>query len=180
MSLIRASLFSLATLLALNAAFADDTAKTLIFNADTDQVDHFADLPPDGLALLRNDREEFPDGPPTNLRCTDHELDAWKEQVLCRIVPLSPIPGTNYLVIGVGALRGAHIVPFWIIHQDSHGTSILFKTRSDAISVLPKTTNGFRELSSNWVRQAGAIVFTSHYRFNGKTYVEYSSTTTRN
>lgn len=162
-------------------ALAQQPAKTIVFNADTDSVSHFVDLPTRALSLLTSDKEDFPDGAPADLHCSDRELQrsslpgGWKDQILCTSLPLSTEPGRNYLVIGVGALRGAHIVPLWIFHQDDRGVSLIFKTRSDAIRILGNSSKSYREIESVWDQQAGAIVFTDRYGFNGRVYARYSS-----
>src|SRR3982750_2563957 len=66
-----------------------------------------------------------------------------KEQILCTTLRLSASSGTDYLIIGVGTLRGAHIVPFWIVHESVNGPEVLFKTRSDALTILSSTHNGY-------------------------------------
>ena len=83
-------------------------------------------------------------------------------------------------MLGSGSLTGAHILPFWIIHQDSAGVSVLFKTRADGLSIRPVRYNHYREVEVDWVLQTGAVVTTKRYRFNGKGYVEFFSRETHN
>jgi hypothetical protein len=155
--------------------FGQQTLGSLSFSSEEDRVADSVHLPESVRALLLNDKEDFPDGPPANLHCEDHE-GAGPEprpEILCRKLALSSQAGTDYLVIGVGDLRGAHIVPFWLFHQDDSGASLLLKTRSDRIEITPKRFNGYAEVRSTWIQGAGSNIVTDSYRFNGKTYVRY-------
>ena len=137
------------------------------------------------MALLLTDKKDFPDGAPPNLRCNTHESTGILSenpapQLLCGIVPLSSKTGTDYLVLGDGTLVGAHILPFWIFHQDSSGVSLLFKTRSDSLDITTRKHNGYRDLESTWILQTGRTVHTERYQFNGKRYMKFSSHNTHN
>jgi hypothetical protein len=129
------------------------------FSSKTEALKHPVQLPKEVLTLLATDTEDFPHGSK---------------------LPLFSVKGSDYLIIGVGSLRGAHIVPFWIFHQGSSGTSLLFKTRSDDLTVLTRSYNGYPELESTWIYQAGGRIVTERYRFNGKTYVRFSTRETHN
>lgn len=155
--------------------FGQTPAQSLSFSSEDERVSDFVQLPQNVLVLLLNDKDDFPDGPPSNLHCEDHEQagDEPRPEILCRRLPLSSRSGESYLVIGVGGLRGAHIVPFWLFHQDDLGASLLFKTRSDRIEITPERFNGYPEVRSTWVEGAGATIVTDSFRFNGKTYVRY-------
>jgi hypothetical protein len=174
--------FTLLTLfMSVSLCFGQRTAQTLSFSSEDEKVTNFVHLPSSVLVLLLSDKEDFPDGPPSNVHCEDHEQagqelqagDEPRPQILCRKVPLSSQAGENYLVIGVGGLRGAHIVPFWLFHHDDHGASLLFKTRSDQFEITPKWFNGYAELRSTWIQGAGATIVTDSFRFDGKKYVRY-------
>ena len=151
----------------------------LEFNTETTSLKHPVQLPPEVLQLLTNDKEDFPKGTPEGLRCSDHEhspnANEPQEQILCTTLHLSSSPGTDYLIIGVGALRGAHIVPFWIIHRGTEVPVLYFKTRADALTILSSTNNGYRELVATFVYGAGARIRDERYRFNGKSYKLFSS-----
>jgi hypothetical protein len=149
--------------------------QTLSFSSEDERVSEFVQLPNSVLALLLNDKEDFPDGPPSNVHCEDHELagDERRPEILCRKLSLSSKAGESYLVIGVGGLRGAHIVPFWLFHLDVGGASLLLKTRSDQIDLTPKQFNGFAEVRSTWIQGAGATIVTDSFRFDGRKYVRY-------
>jgi hypothetical protein len=156
----------------------------LSFNADTDSVQNAVQLPADARALLTSDREDFPNGTPKHLRCSgiEHPPKAGEpeEQLLCTTLHLSSSSGKDYLVIGVGGLRGAHIVPFWIIHQGPHEPAIVFKTRADALTILSSVHNGYAELVATFMYEAGARIRDERYRFDGKSYKLFSSRETRN
>ena len=173
MSPIIRVLAMLALLSWVDVCFAQKTAQPLSFSSEDTKVVDFVQLPQGILALLLNDKGDFPDGPPSNVRCEDHEQPRGEPQpeILCRRLLLSPQPGTDYLVVGVGDLRGAHIVPFWLFHQDGRAASLLFKTRSDQLEILPKRFNGYSEISATWISGAGANIVTDTFRFNGKIYV---------
>lgn len=155
--------------------FTQETVRSLSFSSEDERVADFVKLPDSVLALLLTDKEDFPDGPPSNMHCEDHEQATTeiRPEILCRRIPLSSQSGEDFLVIGVGGLRGAHVVPFWLFHRGSTGTSLLLKTRSDQIEVTPKRLNGYAEVRSTWIEGAGATIVTDSFRFNGKTYARY-------
>ena len=154
-------------------------AQSLSFSSEDERVANFVQLPQSVLVLLLSDKEDFPNRDPANVRCEDHEQagDEPRPEILCRRIPLSSQPGENYLVIGVGGLRGAHIVPFSLFHRDDHGASLLFKTRSDQFKITPKRFNGYAEIRSTWIMGAGATIVTDSFRFDGKSYVRYDRQT---
>jgi len=158
---------------------AQQHTKAMTFSSEGDPFKNPVQLPPEALALLTSDKEDFPDGPPKNFHCDDqeqlHNKDEPAEQILCTKLPLSSSGEENYLVIGVGALRGAHIVPFWLIHQSNGKATILFKTRADALTVLPNSYNGYREIAATFIYGAGASIETDRFRFKGKTYKRIST-----
>jgi hypothetical protein len=172
---IKKPLAALTLFLSVGSCFGQETPRSLSFSSEDQRVADFVQLPQSVLVLLLNDKEDFPDGPPSNVHCEDHEQagDEPRPEILCRKLPLSSQAGTNYLVIGVGDLRGAHIVPFWLFHQDEGGASLLLKTRSDQIEITPKRFNGYAEVRSTWIQGAGATIVTDTFRFNGKTYVRF-------
>ncbi len=155
--------------------FGQGPAQPLSFSSEDQRVADFVEIPPNVLKLLLSDREDFPVGPPSNIHCVDHEQPGGgvRPQILCRSVPLSSQSGENYLVIGVGGLRGAHIVPFWLFHMDGHGVSLLFKTRSDEIEITPNLFNGYADVRSTLIESAGATIVTDSFRFNDGKYVQY-------
>jgi hypothetical protein len=175
MSPIRKSLALLTLFSSVGLCFAQRSAQSLSFSSEDESVADFVKLPQGVLALLLNDKEDFPNGPPLNVHCEDHEQagDEPRPEILCRRLPLSSQTDTNYLVIGVGGLRGAHIVSFWLFHQDGSGASLLFKTRSDQLEISLKHTNGYAEVRSTWVEGAGATIVTDTFHFNGRAYVRY-------
>jgi hypothetical protein len=159
----------------LGLCFGQRTPGPLSFSSEDQAVADFVQLPQSVLALLLNDKEDFRNGSPLNLHCEDRE-EAGPElrpEILCRKLTLSSHAGTDYLVIGVGNLRGAHVVPFWLFHQDENGASLLFKTRSDQIEIMSKRFNGYPEVRSTWIQGAGALIVTNSFRFDGKAYVQF-------
>jgi hypothetical protein len=177
MSSMKKALAAVALFLSIASCLAQRLHPSLSFSSEDQRVSQFVNLPKNVLALLLNDKEDFPDGPPTNVHCEDHEQagDGPRPEILCR--KLSSKTGANYLVIGVGDLRGAHIVPFWLFHQDGSKASLLLKTRSDAIEILSKQFNGHAEVRSTWVQDAGGTLVTDSFRFDGKAYVRYRRNT---
>ncbi len=175
MSSIKKPFAALTLILLVGLCFGQETPRSLSFSSDDERVADFVQLPQSALVLLLNDKEDFPNGPPSNVRCEDHEQagDEPRAEILCRKLPLSSQDGTNYLVIGVGGLRGAHIVPFWLFHQDDGGASLLLKTRSDQLDIMPNRFNGYAQVRSTWILRAGATIVTDSFRFNGKNYVRY-------
>jgi hypothetical protein len=158
----------------LSLCFGQKPTQSLSFSSEDERVADFVKLPQSVLVLLLSDKDDFPDGP-SNVHCEDHEQagDEPRPEILCRRVPLSSQLGENYLVIGAGGLRGAHIVPFWLFHLDGHGASLLFKTRSDQIEIAQKCFNDYAEVRSTWFQGAGATIVTDSFRFDGKKYVRY-------
>jgi hypothetical protein len=157
----------------------------LSFSADTDSIHNPVQLPADVLTLLTSDKEDFPNGAPEHLQCSDHEKyptqgDDPSEQLLCTTLPLPSSLGKDYLIIGVGALRGAHIVPFWIIHNEIGGPVLLLKARADGLEILSTIHNHRHELVVTSVFQAGATVRDEYFRFDGKSYKLFSSKETHN
>lgn len=65
------------------------TVQSLSFNSDDERVADFVQLPQRVLTLLLNDKEDFPDGPPTYLHCEDHEQGGGepRPEILCRKLP---------------------------------------------------------------------------------------------
>lgn len=156
--------------------FGQTPTHTLSFSSDTDNVPNFVQLPQDVLRLLLNDREDFPSGQPLVERCENREQAGShpiRPEILCTKVHISSQSGDNYLIIGVGGLRGAHIVPFWLFHHDAKGASLLLKTRSDQIDIIPTQFQGYAEIRSTWIMGAGATTVTDSFRFNGLKYVRF-------
>jgi hypothetical protein len=153
--------------------FGQHSVESLSFSSEDEKVANFVQLPQEILSLLVNDKEDFPDSEAPSLHCEGHEepTPEPQPQILCRTVPLSSQTGADFLVIGVGGLRGAHIVPFWLFHQDGNRAPLLLKTRSDQIEITPKRFNGHAEVRSTWIQGAGATIVTDTFRFNGKIYV---------
>jgi hypothetical protein len=160
--------------------------RDLDFSAEMDSVENPAQLPPDAMKLLLSDKVDFPNGENDAFRCTDREhppaiAGEPEDQILCTALPLSSSPGKDYLVIGVGRLSGAHIVPFWIIHVGPDGPILLFKTRSDALSIRSRKYRGYGELVATFIfGAAGATIRDERYRFDGKRYKLFSAQETHN
>jgi hypothetical protein len=149
----------------------------ITFPADTAALDHPVEAPTSVLTAITTDKDEFPDGPPRKLRCRSHEGYPQKPapQLLCTRLSLSRVSAATYLIVGVGSLRGAHIVPFWIVRRAARGDSVVFKAKCDALAVLTNRDKGYRELEATWITQSGASILTARYRFDGKAYVKFSS-----
>ncbi|HYM78641.1 MAG TPA: hypothetical protein VE377_21910 [Candidatus Dormibacteraeota bacterium] len=62
-------------------------------------------------------------------------------------------------------LGGAHIAQFWVLAKSSTGYRIVFRGRADGLSVLPKHSNGYRDLQLVIVTQAGAYVDYVNFRY---------------
>jgi hypothetical protein len=176
-SSIKKPFAALTLILSVGLCFGQEIPQSLSFSSEDPRVADFVQLPQSVLVLLLNDKEDFPNGLPSNVHCEDHEQagDEPPPEILCRKLPLSSQAGADYLVIGVGDLRGAHIVPFWLFHQGDGGASLLLKTRSDQLEITPKRFNRCAEVRSTWIQGAGAgaTIVTDIFRFNGKTYVRY-------
>jgi hypothetical protein len=158
-------------------ARAQPPERPITFHADAAALEHPIELPADAVAAIAADKSEFPDGPPRDLGCKSHERYPHKPagQLLCTKLLLSHDSATSYLIVGVGSLRGAHIVPYWIVRRTSRGYALVFKARCDSLAVLSDRYKGYRELEATWIQQSGANNLVVRYRFDGKSYVKFSS-----
>lgn len=179
MPLLSRTLAILTLSISVGLCSSQTSSKSMSFSSEDDKVADFVQLPESVLHALASDKEDFPDGAPKNLHCEQHEQagDEPRPEILCRKLSLSSEPGENYLIIGVGDLRGAHIVPFWLFHRSHDMVSLLLKTRSDQIDILPNRFNRYAEVRSTWIQGAGATIVTDRFRFDGKRYVRYNRQT---
>ena len=67
-------------------------------------------------------------------------------------------------------LGGAHIAQFWVLAKSATGYRILFRGRGDGLFVLPKHSNGYRDLQLVIVTQAGAYVDHVNVRYSKGEY----------
>ncbi|MGF7183559.1 hypothetical protein [Tunturiibacter psychrotolerans] len=152
----------------------------LTFSAEINSIHNPVQIPSDALTVLKNDKDDFPNGASEHLRCSDHEKNEPSEQILCTTLPLSSSPGTDYLIIGVGDLRGAHIVPLWIIHTEIGTPVLIFKTHADTLTILPSAHKGHRDLMATFIFGAGTTIQYEHFLFDGKSYKLSSTKETHN
>src|SRR5690348_5564040 len=99
MSSIKKLAAVLVILLSAVLSFGQQTLRSLSFSSEDAKVVNFVALPQSVLALLLSDKQDFPDGPPPNLHCEEHE-NAGPEprpEILCGKVALSSHTGTDYL-----------------------------------------------------------------------------------
>ena len=179
MPLLSRTLAILTLSMSVGLCSSQTSSKSMSFSSEDNKVADFVRLPESVLVALTNDKQDFPDGMSQNLQRERHEQvgDEPRPEILCRRLSLSSEPGENYLIIGVGGLRGAHIVPFWLFHRSHDTVSLLLKTRSDQIDILPKQFNGYAEVRSTWIQRAGTTIITDSFRFNGEKYVRHNRQT---
>lgn len=171
----KASAGLLALFLSIGVCSGQKAAASFSFSSEDDKITDMVQIPDSVRHVLLSDDEDFPNGQQKNLHCDDHEsADSGSAPViLCKKLGSSAQAGDVYLVIGVGSLRGAHILPFWIIRQDANGASLLFKTRSDGLDVSPKQFNGLPQIESFWIMNGGHALYTDSFRFDGKKFARY-------
>jgi hypothetical protein len=149
----------------------------IAFPSDAAALRHPIDLSPTAIAAIAADKDAFPNGLPRDLHCKARERYPHRPtaQLLCTKLPLAHDASDNYLIIGVGSLRGAHLVPYWIVRQSSRGDKLIFKAKCDNLAILHDRFNKYRELDATWIQQAGANILDVRYGFDGKSYVKLSS-----
>ena len=75
---------------------------------------------------------------------------------------------TDYLVMGVGHLRGANIVPFWIFSPTKNGFRLILHESAGDLKILSTRTQNYRDIQLDAIIRGA--VSTLHYRFDGTAY----------
>ncbi len=92
---------------------------------------------------------------------------------LAGTVHLSSHPKTDLVVMGVGPLRGANVVTFWVFCATVHGYELVLTAPAHDLIVKNTRWKGHYEITL--MSATAKEVFTVWYRFDGKRYVEYKS-----
>ena len=81
----------------------------------------------------------------------------------------------DLIVMGIGGLRGAHVVPFWVFRRTTAAYVLVLGTGGDGLSVTKRRWKNFREIQA--INQTAGKVTTTTYRFDGNQYRESLSVT---
>jgi hypothetical protein len=130
------------------------------FGGEDEKWDQPARVPDEVLQILRRVENAAPS-----------ELPA--QWLLASEIHLGPPGELNLIVMGIGGLRGAHSVPFWVFRKKREGYDLVLSTGGDSLKVLNARSNGYRTIKAYNVGQAGRTLTTAAYRFDGRRYQEY-------
>jgi hypothetical protein len=67
---------------------------------------------------------------------------------------------------------GANTALFWALRRTQQGYSLVFSGGGHDLSVLRHRTNGFRDIKTSVLLEAGRIISEAVYRFDGQRYVK--------
>jgi hypothetical protein len=159
------SLFLAGMLLMLAPLEAQDSKKTTPheqseFGAEDEKWDQPARVPDEVLQILRGVENAAP-----------NELPA--QWLLASEIHLGPPDEVDLIVMGIGGLRGAHSVPFWVFRKKREGYDLVLSTGGDSLKVLNARSNGYRTIKAYNVGEAGRTLTTATYKFGGGRYQEY-------
>jgi hypothetical protein len=158
-------LFLVAMLLMLAPLEAQNSKRTTQpeqsdFGGEDEEWDQPAQVPDEVLEILRRVKNAAP-----------NELPA--QWLLASEIHLGPPSELDLIVMGIGGLRGAHSVPFWVFRRKTGGYDLVLSTGGDSLKVLNARSNGYRTIKAYNVGQAGRTLTTATYRFSGGRYQEY-------
>ncbi len=138
-----------------------------------------AEIPPDILALLRKDtyvRTCLEEGDlEEKIRATwfvganIHLSSSSESDLIVMPRELKQAPSENR------CLLGANVGPFWIFKRVANGFPLVLELHTVGVTILKAQTNGYRDIQSEKILQAGAYISTERYKFNGHVYQVASS-----
>ena len=128
-------------------------------------------IPADALQSLRLSKS----GDDELQRCAEQEgiatADIPASWFVASEIRLSRTSSSDLIVRGEQeCLGGAHIAQFWVLVKSATGYRIVFRGRADGLSVLPKHSNGYRDLQLVIVTQAGAYVDHVNFQYSKGEY----------
>lgn len=126
------------------------------FSSEEEAVSHPVSVPNRVVQLLK----EAGAGKPEGLRT------AWLQ---ASEIHLGRRREADLIVMGVGGLRGANIVPFWVFIRKDRRYKLGLHVRADALNVLESRTKGYRDIRTLLISMKG--VYTRTWRFDGQKYV---------
>jgi hypothetical protein len=135
------------------------------------EFDRPAAIPADALQSLRLSKS----GDDELQRCAEQEgiatADIPASWFVASEIRLSRTSSSDLIVRGEQeCLGGAHIAQFWVLAKSATGYRIVFRGRADGLSVLPKHSNGYRDLQLVIVTQAGAYVDHVNFQYSKGEY----------
>jgi|GEM_PF-4254645 len=91
------------------------------------------------------------------------------EWVRAAMVHLADSKETDYVVLGIGPLMGAHSVQFRVVRMLPHGPVMVLRGFGDQLSVGELRHKALRDITVTYY--TGAKLWPTQFRFNGSTYV---------
>jgi hypothetical protein len=150
---------------------ARPTQEQTAFSAEDEGVKHPVPLPSEVLAILQRDNlvknelkygENAPEKlPPAWFSASEIALGSSGEKDL--------------IIAAEGPLAGGNVDTFWVFVQREHHYTLVLTIPAHDLVVKRPHTNGYRNLQASGA--TAATVTTLSFRFNGRQYKEYSTTT---
>ncbi len=128
-------------------------------------------LPSDALQSLRNSHS-----PDDLIQMCAQESGIAVDQIpatwfVASEIRLTPTPSSGLVIRGEHAcLGGAHIAQFWILEKSKAGYRIVFRGRADGLTILPTSSNGYRNVQLVIVTQAGVYVDSVNFKYRKGQY----------
>jgi hypothetical protein len=128
------------------------------FSSEEKSVDKPAILPADAIeAIRKTDQHNY----------EQHEITG--NDLVASEIHLDGNGEMGLIVVGVGInLRGAHLVPFWILRRTNQGYEVLLSTGGDDLFVLPKKWRGYRVIEV--VNLIAGRAYVATYKYDGTQY----------
>jgi hypothetical protein len=111
------------------------------------------------------------------------QVFAW---FVASVIHLGPKDEADYIVLpnlllkagqpddvpGRGCFLRANAAWFWALRRTKQGYKLVFSGGGHELSVLRHRTNGFRDIKTGFILQAGQTLDETVYRFDGQSYVQ--------
>lgn len=155
----------IALLVLAQAQESGKTKEQSLFTSEEASVERKAVLPAAAVEAIRQSVSSAPNElNPKDLLASAVHLDGSTEEEL--------------VVIGVGGLRGAHNVPFWVLQQTNQTYRVLLDARGDGLKILNTTWQGYRVIEI--YNLIARDLQTTTYRFDGERYRRFGKTSSSN
>lgn len=136
-----------------------NTNEQFIFSAEDEVVEQPAPLADSAIEAI------------TRIEETPRRNNVDRENLMASAIHLSRADESDLIVIGKGYLRGAHVVPFWVLRRTNQGYDVLLATTSDGLKILNARQKGYRTIEVYNVN--AGVVFTTTYGFDGSRYQRF-------
>jgi len=140
-------------------------AEQTVFSAEQMTVNHPIALPEAALGILRNDP-----GVLATLRAKkispSRLAQSW---FMASEVHLAGQDEADLVVMGIGPLRGANVVTFWVLGRTRGEYRLLLLTSALSLEVLASKTNDYRDIRTVQVTATRTLSVT--FRFRSDKYV---------